>query len=855
MKYLVIVESPSKCKKIEKYLNDNDDLNIYEVVATMGHINELKSLENIDIKNNFTCKYDLIEAKKKNTDAIKKKIKTVDEVIIACDADREGEGISYAICEVFKLNVTKTKRIVFNEITEQAILEAIKNPRTINMNLVHAQQTRQILDLVVGFKVTPALWKYVSRNSEHSLSAGRCQTPALRLIYDNQTEINNSPGKQVYCVTGYFTNKNIPFVLHHLSFNLPLLGVEMNGMDRLLCESSMRKGVNKNYETEEEIVDFLDGTSTFEHIYTCSQPTKSFRSQPEPFTTSKIQQIASNELHYSPKDTMKICQKLYEAGYITYMRTDSKKYSKEFIDSTTSYIKHFYNEKYINEKINDLCNHQKNENREDKKEPQIENREEDKKYKVKKATKKVAKIEKEEVERVEKALKEVEKIEAHEAIRPTDISLKELPEEIDSKEKRLYKLIWSNTLESCMSPASYYVITASLSAFNSTKFSCVSTQIDFLGWKIVENKKEKDDKESNYNYLQTLKQNSVMPYKKIVSTVLLKDTKSHYTEAKLVNILEDNGIGRPSTFSSIVEKIQERDYVKKQDVKGKEILCKDYELNESKEIIEIEIKREFGNEKGKLVIQPLGIIVIEFLIKKFDELFNYDFTRQMEDDLDKISKGEKIWHEACKIYNEKIDTFIESLKDDKKVEIKIDDTHVYIIGKYGPVIKCLKDNTFKGLKKDIHIDMYKLENGDYKLEDLILIEDKTATTDKKQDGNVLGVYENESVILKKGKFGLYVTWGEKSKTLKELGNRPVESINFEEVEQILKNSETIGINIVRSINENLAIRKSAKGDYIFFKTSKMKKPSFFNLTGINEDYKTCEIDVLKSWIKDKYGVF
>ena len=817
MKYLVIVESPSKCKKIEKYLNDNDDLNIYEVVATMGHINELKSLENIDVKNNFICKYDLIEAKKKNTDAIKKKIKTVDEVIIACDADREGEGISYAICEVFKLSVTKTKRIIFNEITEQAILEAIKNPTSINMNLVHAQQTRQILDLVVGFKVTPVLWKHISRNSEHSLSAGRCQTPALRLIYDNQNEINNSPGKQIYNTTGYFTNKNIPFVL------------------------------NKNYETSEEIVEFLDGATTFEHIYTCSQPTKSYRAQPEPFTTSKIQQTASNELHYSPKDTMKICQKLYEAGYITYMRTDSKKYSKEFIDSATSYIKHFYNESYINEKINDLCNHKKedreqyDESREDVKEKEKEV----KKYKVKKAIKKMSKIEKVE--------KQEEKVEAHEAIRPTNISLKELPEETDSKEKRLYKLIWTNTLESCMSQAIYYVITASLSSFNNTKFSCVSEKIDFFGWKIVENKKP-DEKESQYNYLQSLKQNSLMPYKKVLSNVSLKDTKSHYTEAKLVSVLEENGIGRPSTFSSIVEKIQERIYVKKQDVKGREILCKDYELDESKEIFEIETKREFGNEKGKLVIQPLGIIVIEFLIKKFDILFNYDFTRQMEDDLDKISKGEKIWHEVCKNYNENIDTFIENLKDDKKIEIKIDDTHVYMIGKHGPVIKCLTDKTFKGIKKDIHVDMYKLENGGYKLEDLI-IEEKPSTKDKKQDENAIGIYENESVILRKGKFGLYVTWGDKSKTLKELGNRPIESINFEEVEQILKNNETIGSNIVRNISENLSIRKSAKGDYIFFKTSKMKKPSFFNLTGFNEDYKTCELDVLKSWIKDKHSVF
>jgi DNA topoisomerase-1 len=817
MKYLVIVESPSKCKKIEKYLNDNDDLNIYEVVATMGHITELKSLENIDIKNNFTCKYDLIEAKKKNTDAIKKKIKDVDEVIIACDADREGEGISYAICEVFKLSIAKTKRIVFNEITETAIVEAIKIPRIINMNLVFAQQTRQILDLLVGFKVTPMLWKYISKNTEHSLSAGRCQTPALRIIYDNQNEINNSPGKKMYNIIGYFTNKNIPFEL------------------------------NKSYETEEEIVDFLDGTSEFNHIYTCSQPTKSFRSQPEPFTTSKIQQSASNELHYSPKDTMKICQKLYEAGYITYMRTDSKKYSKDFIEGAKKHIARFYNETYINEKIDDLCNQRQNkeklECREDIQEPTK------KKYVVKKASKKLDKTDCGEVK---------EKIEPHEAIRPTDISLKELPEETDSREKRLYKLIWSNTLESCMSPASYYVINASLCGFNNTRFTYTSEQIDFLGWKIVENKKY-DEKENLYNYLQTLKQNLTISYKKVIAKVILKDTKSHYTEAKLINSLEENGIGRPSTFSSIVEKNLEREFVKKQDVKGKEIVCKDFELNDTKEIFEIETKREFGNEKSKLVIQPLGIIVIDFLLSKFSELFNYDFTKQMEDDLDKISNGEKIWYEVCKNCNEKIDELIENLKHNKKVEIKIDNEHVYMIGKHGPVIKCITDNSFKSIKKDINIDIHRLEKGEYKIEDLI--EDgKTANNETNNETNnphtILGIFENEDVILKRGKYGLYVTWGKNSKTLKELGNRPIESINFEEVKKILVNTgDSIQSNIIRIINENLSIRKSAKGDYIFFKTPKMKKPSFYNLTEINEDYKTCTIDVLKCWIKDKYGVF
>ena len=247
--------------------------------------------------------------------------------------------------------------------------------------------------------------------------------------------------------------------------------------------------------------------------------------------------------------------------------------------------------------------------------------------------------------------------------------------------------------------------------------------------------------------------------------------------------------------------------------------------------------------------------IIEFLIKKFDELFNYDFTRQMEDDLDKISSGVKIWHEVCSNCNTKIDEFIDKLKVENKIEIKIDDNHVYMVGKHGPVIKCLEDKSFKSIKKDIDFDIRKLENGEYNLEELVY--DKNDKNNKNSE-IVLGVYENENVILRKGKFGLYVTWGEKSKTLKELGNRPIESINFEEVDQILKNnanSENNGSNILRIINDNLSIRKSAKGEYIFFKTAKMKKPSFFNLSGINEDYKTCDIDVLKSWIKDKHGVF
>ena len=239
---------------------------------------------------------------------IRKEIKKADEVILGCDNDREGASINFHLCELFNLPLT-TKRIVFNEITEKALQEAIQNPTTIDMNMVHAQQARQILDVLVGFKVTPTLWKCITNPSkDNALSAGRCQTPALRLIYDNEQELKAAKEKKVYNTIGYFTNSNLPFEL------------------------------SKEYESEDAMTDFLYGSVDFQHVYTCSAPKKVFKAPPEPFTTSRIQQVASNELHYSPKETMTICQKLYEAGYITYMRTDSKTYSGEFLACVAQYI-------------------------------------------------------------------------------------------------------------------------------------------------------------------------------------------------------------------------------------------------------------------------------------------------------------------------------------------------------------------------------------------------------------------------------------------------------------------------------------------------------------------------------------
>lgn len=809
---LVIVESPAKCKKIEEYLGPG-----YKCIATYGHLRELNTLKNINVEDNFAPTYTIIEndMKKKQLTAIKQWIKKADEVILALDGDREGEAIGYSIIELFKLPLS-TKRIIFNEITQPAIQHAIINPKTIDLHLVQAQQARQILDVLVGFKVSPILWKLIARNKENALSAGRCQTPALKLIYDNQQAINHLEETIVYNTIGIFTNSNISFTL------------------------------NKKYEREEDMGVFLHGTAVFPHIYTCSQPVKVFNNPPYPFTTSRLQQVASNELHYAPKETMRVCQILYEAGYITYMRTDSKTYSQEFVNSVKEYITTKYDPKYINENIETIVSGYINEEAsvvEEKTKPKRE-------PKMKQETK---------TSNPTTASKDIKKEkgihtqDAHEAIRPTNISLFELPDTMTSKEKKMYNLIWTNSLESCMSAASFYSIKASISGFQDTTFTYTSELIDFPGWKIISKKYANEISPDNktYHYLQQIKQNVVLPYKKVCSTVTIKGSKHHYTEAHLVQLLEEKGIGRPSTFSSIVDKIQERGYVKKEDIKGKEIICKDLELDNGK-IIENETKREFGNEKGKLVIQPLGQIVMEFLNNHFKELFDYDYTRTMEDTLDTIAKGQTIWYDLCYSCNKNIDVLIEGLPIDKKIEFKIDENNTYLIGKYGPIIKCSEDIDgkeeikFKPIRKDI--DLTKLEKGNYTVEEVV-DDSKTAKSQF-----ILGQHNGIDVILRKGKFGLYISWGENSKTLKELGNRPIENITFEEVQKYLEE----GSNIIRQVTASISIRKGPKGDYIFCKTAKMKKPAFYDVKSFiietSEDYKKCDLQILKNWISEKYNI-
>lgn len=743
---LVIVESPAKCKKIEGFLGPG-----YKCMASYGHITTLESLKDVDIKNHFKPHFKMIDSKRQNINRLETYVKSCDEVILATDDDREGEAIAWHICQQFGLSHIHTKRIIFHEITKPALQRAINNPTRINMDIVHAQQARQILDIIVGFKLSPLLWSHISRKTKTGLSAGRCQTPALRIVYDNQKDIDNAPGKLVYTTTGYFTNESLPFVLNH------------------------------QFTEQSDMESFLEDSVDFDYIFSCGKTRNTTKNPPRPFTTSRIQQTANTELRCSPKETMSICQKLYEAGFITYMRTDSETYSKEFIDIAHTYIEKKWGEEYAERTFG---------------------------------------------EKKKKKKKDDNAQEAHESIRPTDINRVEIDDQFSSKERKMYGLIWRNTVESCMTAAKYHALTASISAPTSKEYRYSTEQVVFPGWKVVNGYEEEN---ATFNFLKSLK--SVDTYKKIVSKSTLKELKQHYTEAKLVQILEEKGIGRPSTFASLVEKIQERGYVKRDNIKGKTISCVDFEL-EGENLNEIEHSREFGNEKNKLVIQSVGIMVIEFLLKHFPTFFDYSYTKEMENQLDKIASNEMIWYKLCETCLNDIDS--RPCIQERK-QIRIDDEHTYMIGKYGPVIKHSVGEVikFKNVRKDI--DLQKLESGEYKLEDIIL----------RDESKGIGEIDGSQVIIKKGKYGVYADIGGKTVSLQKL-NKNVIDITVDDVKSLMTNTD-----IIREVSDYISLRKSKYGMYLYYKTDTHKKPEFISLKHMKDDVEICDKNIIIEYV-NKY---
>jgi len=702
---LIIVESPAKCKKIESFLGNG-----YKCIASFGHITELNSLDQININQQFVSTFNHSPSKKKQIALLKKQSKLATEVILATDDDREGEAIAWHICQICRLPVDTTKRIVFHEITKPAVCSALAHPVNIKLPIVYAQHTRQIVDLLIGFTISPILWKHI----RHGLSAGRCQTPALRMVYEN--DVAERVETFDFDICGYFTTNNIKFTL----------------------SKTLKQKVIKG---------FLEACKTHSGVYSLTQPKKFVKEPPTPLITSSIQQKANNLYHYSPKQTMSLCQTLYEAGLITYMRTDSPCYSEEFIHNAEQYVSNKWSTKHVHPNINLLTTSSSS----------------------------------------EKTLTQ----DAHEAIRPTNIELVKIDDPYSPQEQKLYQLIWSHSVESVCSPAEGLRFIASVTAPDKLNFKYTSETITWKGWLVVQWKEPSPYSCIHYQYLRQIKQGP-LDYKKIIAQQNLKGGKSHYSEAQLIQQLEKNNIGRPSTFSSIVEKLKDKKYVLRQDIEGKTRECIQYELI-SGEITEHFVSKIFQNEKNKLVLQPLGREVSVLCDTHFNDLFNYSYTEQLENELDEIILEKTNKQQVCQGCYDILQTLTQSANTTITPKIQNDESRSY---------------------------------GDYK---------------------------NQHLYIKKGAHGYYAVYGKTKTSIQSLiEDKPKFSLELLSKETLVSYIENKSSNVLRVINTELSIRKSKHGEYIFYKTSKMKKPKFMSLKNYTGDYMNDNTIQFIKWLNTTY---
>ena len=756
--HLVIVESPSKCQKIEGYLGSQ-----YKCIASKGHIRELKGIKSIKVKENYEPVFSISPSKSSHVEWMKNVIKQFPKtnIILAADDDREGEAIAWHICEVFELPVDKTQRIVFHEITKPAIHKAIGSPGLINMHLVKAQHARQVLDILVGFKISPLLWKYLYNDKDNGLSAGRCQTPALRLVYDNEMEKKDSGGiEQSYKTIGNFTSRDIDFVLSH------------------------------NYDNEENLVKFLEKSKNFVYKLSLGSPKEVLKAPPKPFSTSNLLQTASNNLNMSPKETMMHCQSLYQGGFITYMRTESTKYSKEFIKIIGSQIDERYGDKYKGETKN---------------------------------------------------ITNFNNIDPHEAIRVTDVNLENLA--VKDRMSSLYKLIWNNTYESCMSIAEYEVTQAIITAPEKHHYRNTIEIPNFLGWKrhkedIKENTTSQNDGKATLLYIKSLISGSgSLQYNKISSLVSFKNRHSHYSESGLIKKLEDLGIGRPSTFAMLIETILDKGYVKKSDIDNGVVKCNEY-LLEKENLKKETIEKSVGKESNKLVIQKTGILIIDFLMKYFESMFSYGYTKTMEDKLDIIAKGKMCeWHTVCDECNELIKESSKPISKLTKESYKLDDIHEVVFVKYGPTIRYMGEDgkhAYKKINPGLELDLDKLKTGGYTVDELLPKED-----------HCIGKWEDHDVYIREGRYGRYIEYGDTKKSIAAI-TKPIYDITMDDLKKIMDGKPNP--NILRTLNADFSVRKGKYGPYVFYKTTNMKKPKFLDIKQFNQGYSTCSINDLVEWL-------
>ena len=668
-KNLVIVESPAKAKTIEKFLGSD-----YQVESSYGHIADLPSKEiGVDVNNKFKPKYEVSPDKKALVTKLKGLAKKADMVWLASDEDREGEAISWHLAEELNLDKSKTKRIVFHEITKNAILKAIDNPREIDYNLVNAQQARRVLDRLVGYELSPVLWRKI----KGGLSAGRVQSVSVRLIVEREREIQNFNAVASYSIVAEFANE---------------------------AGKTFKAKLPKNFSTKKEAEDFLNKNtnSLYKVADLETKPTK--KSPTGPFTTSTLQQEAARKLYLPVGITMQLAQRLYEAGLITYMRTDSVNLSKEAMDAAQAEIIHSYGKEFSHPRT--FTNKSKGAQ------------------------------------------------EAHEAIRPTDMSRHTV--NIDRDQARLYDLIWKRTLASQMSDAKLERTNVKIQANNHDEIFTASGEVLlFEGFLKVYLEGNDDDDEEQEGMLPAMKVNEKLQNNYITATERYSRPPARYTEASLVKKLEELGIGRPSTYAPTISTIINRNYVEKGTLEGQVRNYTQLTLQSGK-VGEKLLTENTGSDKGKLVPTDIGTIVTDFLVKNFERILDYNFTAKVEQDFDEIAEGNVDWH---KMMQEFYDQFHPNVKDVEEnaeresgerilgTDPKSGKPVSVRLGKFGPMAQIGapedEEKTFASLMNEQNIGTITLEEA----LNLFLLPKN------------LGIYKREEVEVNNGRFGPYVRFG------------------------------------------------------------------------------------------------
>ncbi|MBO7558714.1 MAG: type I DNA topoisomerase [Bacteroidaceae bacterium] len=742
-KNLVIVESPAKAKTLEKFLGED-----YKVLSSYGHIRDLKKNEfSVDL-NNFTPQYEIPEEKTALVKTLKTAANKADTVWLASDEDREGEAISWHLAQVLGLNVKQTKRIVFHEITKDAILDAIKKPRHIDINLVNAQQARRVLDRIVGFKLSPVLWRKV----KPALSAGRVQSVAVRLIVEREREVENFKSESSYKVTAVF----------------------------MADKAELKAEFNQRFATEELAKAFLEKCKGQQFKISDISKKPMQRVPAPPFTTSTLQQEAARKLGFSVAQTMSVAQRLYEAGIITYMRTDSVNLSTLCLNASKKEIVETLGEKYSKRR-------------------QYQTR--------------------------SKGAQE-----AHEAIRPTYMDQHEI--QGTAQERRLYELIWKRTIASQMADAEIEKTIITIVPTNSKEetencFVASAEVVTFDGFLRVYRESfddENTEEQESTTIDAQLTEGQLLNYKEIQAIERFSQCPLRYTEASLVKKLEELGIGRPSTYAPTISTIQQREYVQKGDKKGEKRNYKLFTLKAGKDIKESEKNEIVGNEKGKLLPTDIGTVVNDFLVNNFENIVSYDFTAEVEKDFDEIAEGKENWQEAMADFYKKFEPQCEKVlqersehkagervlgtdpKSGKEVSVKI--------GRFGPVVQIGSANDtekprFAQLSKGQSLQTITLEDA---LELFKLPRE-------------LGEYEGATISVGTGRFGPYVLHNKQYVSIpKEID--PMEIEYDEAVQLIEERKKAEAEKHLKSFKEDaeLQILNGRYGPYIVYKGSNYKIP-------------------------------